>query len=183
MLEALQQVQLPPSPVQRQAAQSGKMPSATATNEMQQIDTGFIKSLADNKELVQAARSEKAALEEEIYAYLSYEQGGKELQRLVMTQKSVIVGRSDPKRDFVPDIDLSQLDPKKTVSRQHARIRFEETFFYIEDLKSRNKTRVGELPLDTLKPALLKHGDIVHFGSVRMRFGIPGMGALPEIEK
>ncbi|HEV2662520.1 MAG TPA: FHA domain-containing serine/threonine-protein kinase [Ktedonobacteraceae bacterium] len=185
MLAALQQVQLPPSPVQRQAAQqqSGKMPTLTATNEMQQLDTGFIKSLADNAELLQAARSEKAAAEAEIYAYLSYEQGGKELQRLVMTQKSVVVGRSDPKRDFTPDIDLSQLDPKKTVSRQHARIRFEETFFYIEDLKSRNKTRVGELPLDSLKPALLKHGDIVHFGSVRVRFGIPGMGALPDIEK
>ncbi len=185
MLTALQQVQLPPSPVQRQAAQqqSGKMPTVTATNEMQQIDTGFIKSLADNEELMQAARSEKAAAEAEVYAYLSYEQEGKELQRLVMTQKSVIVGRSDPKRDFTPDIDLSQLDPKKTVSRQHARIRFEETFFYIEDLKSRNKTRVGELPLDSLKPALLKHGDIVHFGSVRVRFGIPGMGALPDIEK
>jgi len=150
---------------------------------MQQLDTGFIKSLADNVELMQAARSEKAAAEAEVYAYLSYEQGGKEFQRLVMTQKSVIVGRSDPKRDFTPDIDLSQLDPKKTVSRQHARIRFEETFFYIEDLKSRNKTRVGELPLDSLKPALLKHGDIVHFGSVRVRFGIPGMGALPESEK
>jgi len=182
MLVALQQVQLPPSPVQRQAAlqQSGKMPTVAATNEMPEIDTTVIKSLADNEELVQAARSEKA--EAEVYAYLSYEQEGKELQRLVITQKSVIVGRSDPKRDFTPDIDLSQLDPKKTVSRQHARIRFEETFFSIEDLKSRNKTRVGELPLDPLKPELLRHGDVVHFGSVRVRFGIPGKGALPEVK-
>jgi serine/threonine protein kinase len=182
MLAALQQVQLPPSPVQRQAAlqQSGKMPTVAITNEMPQIDTDFIKDLANNEGLVQAVSAEKA--ETEVYAYLSFGQEGKELQRLVMTQKSIIVGRSDPKRGFTPDIDLSLLDPKKTVSRQHARVRYEETFFSIEDLKSRNKTRVGELPLDPLKPELLRHGDVVHFGSVRVRFGIPGMGALPEVK-
>src|SRR6266487_1289374 len=180
LLKALESVQLPPSPVQRQALQqSGKHPTIAATNEMSQLDTDDLKSLA--KEFIQTAAAEKA--EAEVYAYLSYEQDGAELQRMVMTQKSVIVGRSDPKRSFIPDIDLSLLDPRKTVSRQHARLHFEETFFYIEDLKSRNKTRLGELPLDPLKPELIQHGDVVHFGSVRMRFGIPGMGKLPEIKK
>lgn len=113
--------------------------------------------------------------EGEVYAYLAYEKKGAEKRRLPMRQKSVVIGRSDPKRNFSPNIDLSPLDPQMTVSRQHARLRFEETFFYIEDLKSRNKTRLGELVLSPLKPELVQHGDILCFGSVRMRFELPGM--------
>lgn len=115
-----------------------------------------------------------------IYAYLNYEKDGVEVQRFAITQKSTIVGRLDPKRDLRPDIDLSAFDPAMTISRQHARIRFEETFFYIEDLKSRNKTRLGELSLTPFKPELLQHGDILHFGSVRMIFEIPSMGKIPK---
>ncbi len=113
--------------------------------------------------------------EEGVYAYLCYEVSGDQPQRFAMTQKSMIVGRLDPKRGVRPDIDLTPLDPTMTISRLHARIRFEETFFYIEDLKSRNKTRLGELVLTPLKAELLQHGDSIHFGSVPMTFEIPGV--------
>ena len=89
-----------------------------------------------------------------------------------------MVGRLDPKRGVSPDIDLSQFDPRMTISRQHARIRF-ENFFYIEDLKSRNKTRLGELTLTPLHAELLQHGDVVRFGSVPLVFKIPGMPSVP----
>ena len=110
-----------------------------------------------------------------VYAYLCYEKGGVETERIPITQKNVVVGRLDPKRGLSPDIDLSQFDPRMTISRQHARIRFEETFFYVEDLKSRNKTRLGELTLTPLQAELLQHGDVVRFGSVPLVFKIPGM--------
>ncbi len=110
-----------------------------------------------------------------VYAYLCFEQDGKEKERIAIPQKNVVVGRLDPKRGLSPDIDLSAFDPRMTISRQHARIRFEETFFYLEDLKSRNKTRLGELTLTPLQPELLQHGDSVRFGSVAMTFKIPGM--------
>jgi pSer/pThr/pTyr-binding forkhead associated (FHA) protein len=83
------------------------------------------------------------------------------------------VGRIDPKHGVIPDIDLSQFDTKMTVSRQHARIRYEENFFSIEDLKSRNKTRLKDEPLDPFKTELLQHGDVICFGRVRMRFEVP----------
>jgi len=114
------------------------------------------------------------------YAFLCYEKDGVEIQRFAITKKDVIVGRLDPKRGVSPDIDLTMLDPRMTISRQHARIRYEETFFYIEDLKSRNKTRLGELTLVPLKPELLQHGDIVHFGSVRLVFRVPGKRDTPK---
>ena len=113
------------------------------------------------------------------YAFLCYEKDDVEIQRFAITKKDVIVGRLDPKRGVSPDIDLTALDPRMTISRQHARIRYEETFFYIEDLKSRNKTRLGELTLVPLKAELLQHGDVVQFGSVRFVFRVSGMRDKP----
>ncbi|GAC1391662.1 MAG: hypothetical protein NVS4B11_09340 [Ktedonobacteraceae bacterium] len=112
---------------------------------------------------------------EGVYAYLCYEKEGVETERIAITKKNIVVGRLDPKRGLSPDIDLSPFDPRMTISRQHARIRFEENFFYVEDLKSHNKTRLGELTLTPLQAELLQHGDIVRFGSVPLVFKIPGM--------
>jgi FHA domain len=116
------------------------------------------------------------------YAYLCYEKDGAEVQRFAIAKKNVIVGRIDPKRGLSPDVDLTAIDQRMTVSRQHVRIRYEETFFYIEDLKSRNKTRLGELTLVPLKPELLQHGDIIQCGSVRLVFKVPGMRDMPQFK-
>lgn len=116
------------------------------------------------------------------YAYLCYEKDGAEVQRFAISKKNVIVGRMDPKRGLSPDVDLTAIDQRMTVSRQHVRIRYEETFFYIEDLKSRNKTRLGELTLVPLKPELLQHGDIIQCGSVRLVFKVPGMRDMPQFK-
>src|SRR6266581_1698497 len=83
--------------------------------------------------------------EEGVYAYLYFEKEGEEARRFAIKDKYVVVGRVDPKRGLKPEVDLTSIDPGMTVSRQHARIRFEKTFFSIEDLKSHNKTRLGEL--------------------------------------
>lgn len=118
-----------------------------------------------------------------VYAYLVIEQGKGEVQQIPLLQKEVVIGRLDPKRGVSPDIDLTAFDPRMTVSRQHARIRFTDNFFYLEDLKSRNKTRLGELTLTPLQPELLQHGDDVRFGSVLMTFKIPGMSDQASIKK
>ena len=120
--------------------------------------------------------------EEGVYAYLSYQFHRDQLQRFAITQKSTIIGRLDPKRGVCPDIDLASLDATMTISRQHARIRFEGTCFYLEDLKSRNKTRLGEVILTPLKSERLQHGDCIRFGSVDMRIrgGRDGEGSCVE---
>ncbi len=110
-----------------------------------------------------------------VFAYLVTEIDSTETMQFVLPKESVVVGRVDPKRNLKPDIDLTSLDPKMTVSRQHARIRYEGTFFYIEDLKSRNKTRLGDLVLTPLKSEMLHHGDQVQFGAVRLVFKVPGI--------
>jgi len=117
-----------------------------------------------------------------VYAYLCFEHNGNEIERFPITEKEIIVGRQDPKRGTRPDIDLSKLDPKLTVSRQHARIRFEETCFSIEDLTSHNGTWLSGRKLTPSQAESLQHGNTVRFGSVHMTFEIPG-GSKPPTDK
>ena len=106
------------------------------------------------------------------YAYLCFEEEGREPRRFAIKDTYVVVGRVDPKRGVKPEVDLTSIDPGTTVSRQHARIRFWKTFFSIEDLRSRNKTRLGEITLTPLKAELLQDGDVLKFGSVRVIFKV-----------
>ncbi len=113
-----------------------------------------------------------------VYAFLDIQQSGQVVRRIPIKEISVVVGRADPKRGIRPEIDLTQCDASSTVSRKHARIRLEKDLFYIEDLESRNKTRLGALILT--KPELLQNGDEVSFGSVKATFRLLGTSALPD---
>jgi serine/threonine protein kinase len=161
--------------------------SAGLTTEMSSVPPGTpieaIDTLIESKQALHLPNSGPLVAETgTIYAYLDHEREGLPPQRVPLQEKYVIVGRVDPKRNITPEIDLTALDSEGTVSRQHARIRFEKTFFYIEDLKSRNKTRLGELVLAPLKPELLQHGDVIYFGSLKMIFRIPGTRDVPVPE-
>ncbi len=194
-LAALEALQLPPPPPRRSSSDEWPIIGATTappdtkpssvglTAEMRPVDKDA--TLVERTERRVQPPSSSTTLPQDVpteagvYAHLCFEKDGVETQRFAIKEKNVVVGRTDPKRGLTPDIDLSALDPGMTVSRQHARIRYEETFFYIEDLKSRNKTRLGELSLTPLKPELLQHGDTLHFGAVRLTFKVPGMPDLP----
>ena len=178
LLSALASVQVPAMslrPLRTPLNVTAISPGAGATTEMSSIPDDVTVRTTPPKTPDSVAPSYGIPSKDGVYAYLCFEQGGKEKERIAITQKNVVVGRLDPKRGLSPDIDLSAFDPRMTISRQHARIRFEETFFYLEDLKSRNKTRLGELTLTPLQPELLQHGDTIRFGSVAMTFKVPGM--------
>ncbi len=114
-----------------------------------------------------------------IYAFLDFEQNGQVVQHIPLKEGVVVVGRVDPKRGIAPDIDLTPFDTSNTVSRQHARIHLKHDSFSLEDLNSRNKTRLGESVLPPLEPAALQNGDVVSFGSVKATFRLLGTSALP----
>jgi len=114
-----------------------------------------------------------------VITFLDIQQSEQVVQRIAIKEGQVVVGRLDPKRGITPEIDLTQFDPRGTVSRQHARIRVEKTHFSIEDLKSRNKTRLGELALTPDRPEVLQNGDVVSFGAVKATFRLLGTSELP----
>ncbi|WP_069804286.1 FHA domain-containing serine/threonine-protein kinase [Thermogemmatispora onikobensis] len=85
----------------------------------------------------------------------------------LLVNQEIIIGRRDPMRNLYPDISLAD----KMVGRRHACIRNRQgTFFTIEDLHSRNRTRLNGRFLPPGEERALKHGDILRFGNIEMRF-------------
>ncbi len=113
------------------------------------------------------------------YLCLDIRQGQQPVQRIVITENSVVVGRADSGRGIMPTVDLAPFDPLRSVSRRHAHIWRESGVFYIEDLESRNTTHVGTLPLTPHKPEPLRDGDTVSFGAVTATARLLGTTDLP----
>ncbi len=114
-----------------------------------------------------------------VYAILDIRQDEQTVQRIAIQESTVIIGRADVTHGVAPDIDLAPCDPSKSVSRRHARIRLEDTAFYVEDLGSRNRTLVDEIMLTPHRPELIQNGDVVCFGSVKATFRMLGTSELP----
>jgi hypothetical protein len=84
------------------------------------------------------------------------------------------VGRIDPVTGIHPDVDLTPVDGKRSISRRHARIRREDdgTFSVIEDVGTMNGTFVKGVRLTAGEPHPVEAGDTVIFGTIQCRFEI-----------
>ncbi|MEJ2581714.1 MAG: cyclic nucleotide-binding domain-containing protein [Acidobacteriota bacterium] len=88
--------------------------------------------------------------------------------------RETTVGRIDPVTGIHPDIDLTPVDGKRSISRRHARIRRDDDGGYnvIEDVGTMNGTFVNGERLAAGKPAPVTNGDTVVFGTIQCRFEI-----------
>ncbi len=91
-----------------------------------------------------------------------------------------LVGRKDPVTGITPDVDLTEEDVKRSVSRRHAKIIFSNGQFYLaEEVGTLNGTFINSkrIPTGVLTP--LKSGAQVGFGMLRFKFlecGSPSKG-------
>jgi CRP-like cAMP-binding protein len=82
-----------------------------------------------------------------------------------------LVGRSDPKTGFAPDVDLTSLDTQRSLSRRHARIlKKGGEFFVTEEPGVRNGTFVNGKAVKAGMSAVVKDGDEVAFGLIKTTF-------------
>jgi pSer/pThr/pTyr-binding forkhead associated (FHA) protein len=91
-------------------------------------------------------------------AYLNLEGMGEECSRFKLQEENII-GRAA--ENTIPIID-------ETVSTRHARLAFYKGQWLLEDLGSRNGTRVNEIPVN--EPLVLADGDQIQLGKVIARF-------------
>lgn len=63
--------------------------------------------------------------------------------------------------------------PQDTVSSLHATIEFRDGFFYLEDQRSKNKTRLNGIPVSPDAPKKLKNGDEITFNVFKFIFLLP----------
>ena len=88
-----------------------------------------------------------------------------------LTRAEMIVGRADRATGKVPDVDLTDLDVERTLSRRHAKIvKRSASFFVCEEVSSRNGTFVNGQRLTTGAEVELHEGDEVLFGLVKTHF-------------
>lgn len=83
------------------------------------------------------------------------------------------IGRWDADNGIFPDVDLDVHDPEAKVSRRHARIKFANGQFVIEDLGSTNGTFVNRgRRLIPGSPQILTDGDEIIVGKTFLRFKV-----------
>jgi CRP-like cAMP-binding protein len=82
-----------------------------------------------------------------------------------------VVGRRDKATGFVPDIDLTDHDGERTLSRRHLRIIWREgDCFVLEANKTPNGSFVNGHKVETGVPVRLQNGDRVQLGVVELEF-------------
>ena len=82
-----------------------------------------------------------------------------------------LVGRPDPRAGINPEIDLSAVDPTRSLSRRHARlVRQGQLFFVREDARTVNGTFVNNVRIGTGVDVPIKPGDTLRFGAVEVEF-------------
>ena len=79
-----------------------------------------------------------------------------------------LVGRIDPVTSATPDVDLTDLDDRRTVSRRHARLNCTANKFLLRDLGSTNGTWVNGERLAPEVDRELQDGDLVRLGRVEL---------------
>lgn len=82
-----------------------------------------------------------------------------------------LVGRPDPAAGIVPEIDLSGMDPTRSLSRRHARLVVRDTKYYVrEDASTVNGTFVNGVRVQTGVEVPIAPGDKLRFGAVEVDF-------------
>ena len=82
-----------------------------------------------------------------------------------------LIGRYDPVTEQSPDIDLTDLDLKRSVSRRHARIlKADDGYSIVEEVGALNGTFVNGTKLEAGQPHPIGEGDEVGIGLVKLRF-------------
>ena len=92
---------------------------------------------------------------------------------LAITLPKSLVGRPSRDGTIRPDLDLTAVDPQKTVSRRHAELAYRDDAMFIRDLTSVNGTTVNGRRLRPDEWSPLQHGDRLTFGTVSAEFILP----------
>lgn len=113
---------------------------------------------------------ERVGARDEIYRLVA--DGGVE-EFYLNRDAETLVGRIDPVTGIRPDVDLTNLDGPRSVSRRHAKIvRSEGEFQVIEEIGTMNGTFVNGKRIPTGAPTALHDGDRLRFGLVDLTFRV-----------
>ncbi|HVS05295.1 MAG TPA: BTAD domain-containing putative transcriptional regulator [Candidatus Dormibacteraeota bacterium] len=90
-----------------------------------------------------------------------------------ITLPKCLLGRRSRDGGGRPDVDLSGLDPQRSVSRRHAELIYRDDTIHVQDLGSANGTTVNGRRLAPNESCSLRSGDSLTFGSTSAVFSLP----------
>jgi len=91
-----------------------------------------------------------------------------------ITSAAAVIGRYDPVTGTRPEIDLTQVDINRSVSRRHAKIVHQDGAFLLsEEVGALNGTHINSERLTSGQQSPLASGDKVAFGMVSLIFKAP----------
>jgi CRP-like cAMP-binding protein len=94
--------------------------------------------------------------------------------RFALDRVETLIGRYDPVTEQSPDIDLTDLDLKRSVSRRHARVlKNEDGYNLIEEVGALNGTFVNGTKIDAGQPHAVVDCDEIGIGVVKLIFHEP----------
>lgn len=131
--------------------------------------------LADTEDMLLRAYAGAASLKTESAAILASSRARliylvDNTEMVLPVKPEVTVGRVDPVNNVNPDIDLTKIDTQLTTSRRHAKILRRSDGLYILEERATNGTFVNGQRISAERPLLVRTGDDIFFGNVRMRF-------------
>ncbi len=90
-----------------------------------------------------------------------------------LTSQPALLGRPDTDKSLTADmlaVNLTNLDPERTVSRPHARITWVAERFLVESVNENNLTYINEIPVQVGILQSIQHGDWLRLGKVKLQF-------------
>ncbi len=98
--------------------------------------------------------------------------GGRIGQEFRLIREDSRIGRRDKSEGIYPDIDLTEDDPGRYVSRKHAHILNRNGGYFLEDLKSTNYTVLNKVVLKPYCQQELRDGDSIILGKTFLIFSM-----------
>ena len=90
---------------------------------------------------------------------------------LPLDKKVIRIGR---------DVSNDVVIPNKSISTFHATIEYKTGYYYLEDHRSTNGTKLNNKPIRENTSIRLKSGDTIHFADCEFRFLLPDMAPYGE---
>ncbi len=137
-------------------------------SKLRETDEKLIFLLSQSKGISELQESKREPIPENIKARLLVE---KTRRWVPVKFKETYIGRKDLTSGFVPDVDLTEEDPERFVSRRHAKIVLKENKFYItEEIGAMNGTFLNGEKVNPGTYYPLRNGDEITLSLITLIF-------------
>jgi pSer/pThr/pTyr-binding forkhead associated (FHA) protein len=93
-----------------------------------------------------------------------------QVELIVTLTTQLVIGRSDPRSDVFPNVDLRPFDAETLgISRKHLVIKLDSDGVAVEDLNTVNGSKLNGVKLEPGRAYPVRHGDELVLGAMEMQ--------------